>query len=86
MTPEERAHRLVSTLFFERQSEWLRADGSVVSIDADPIISAISTAIILAVQAEREACAQVAEMQAGGHYMAKIAAFAIRARSEGTHE
>ncbi len=68
-TPEERAANIAA------------AFGS--TIYGDRLRLAILDAILAAVEEEREACAQVAEMTAGGHYMARICASVIRARSGG---
>lgn len=46
------------------------------------LFTRIAVAIREAVEAEREACAALCDGTAGGHYMAKMCASAIRARGD----
>jgi hypothetical protein len=69
MTPRERAKEIVYALLDTE--------------DHADFLAVVLKHISAAIADEREACAQVAEATAGGHYMARICAAAIRARSEG---
>lgn len=71
MTPEERAH-----------DTWVIIAANNGFKYQEYIEEKIAAAIRAAIEEEREACAIVAENTAGGHYMAKIVAAAIRARGK----
>lgn len=62
---------------FNQLSDILDIDGSRAAFEK--ALTLIDAALRAEQDAMKERCAQVAEVQAGGHYMARICAVAIRA-------
>lgn len=79
-THEEMAKNLVAR-FDGMELNYVYVGGdprALLSIARDLLASAIASALADAAREERERCAKVAESQAGGHYMARVVAAAIR--------
>lgn len=71
MTPEERADDIVSMV----------AEGILLSVPRDALVAFIAAAFRDAERDTIERCARECDSTAGGHYMARICAAAIRALS-----